>query len=109
MLIRILNVKPFFGGSVSHRFDIGVQLWGKDFEICGFALCTKGSQTFVMGPSRSYEKDGQTKYARAGGFSDPTHQTNFLGKVKDALDEHLKGSAEYSGPAPSIKDAEIPF
>jgi hypothetical protein len=112
--MKIVNVEPkkdSRNGCVA-EFDVETKRAGHDWTDPGFVFWEKNGGTWVTGPSRKYEKDGETRYQQLGKFKDETVHRRYLAQIRDMFKKYLVENPNLE-PVPVIgennADDEIPF
>lgn len=83
MDFECIKFTPYDKGSLKGFADIRVPKMGMTFY--GFTVHEKNDQKWVAFPSRSYEKDGETKWLPYFKFDNQTHQEEFKKKALEAI------------------------
>lgn len=105
---RWIPGKP--GSNLLAYFNLYIEKWG--LTICSCSLIrNENGGTFIAMPSRSYEKDGQTKWSPYVWW-DKEVSTRFMDAAKGAVDRYITENAqkrqEQEAPA-AEEDKPLPF
>lgn len=107
MSIEITNIQPVNKNSLLARCDVHIKPW--KMVLHGVAIFQKGMQRWVTMPSRTYESNGETKYAEQITFEDSSVSKRFREQVMAAIDAYLLANPSME-PKPVICDNEdLPF
>lgn len=102
-MIKCIKYRPINKGNCLGSVDIEVGKW--KLQMFNLTLHQKDGRRWINPPSRKYEdkETGETKYAWCWKFPDPNDYKVFCEKVKEAVDEHAKETAN-----PQAEE-EVPF
>ena len=94
-------------GSTLAWLNLKVIGWGVTFNDCRLMRARNGVE-FLAVQTRSYEKDGETKYIPAIWFNDKEVSERFQKAAKSAIDVYVKEHSEIAHDGNGSRD-EPPF
>ncbi len=83
-MLEVTNYKPINKGALVGTFAVRIPSW--NFFINDISLFQKEGRRWLSMPSRSYEKDGQTKYFSYCGLVNKESHERFQDAALKALD-----------------------
>lgn len=113
--MKIVNVQSKMDSRTGciAEFDVESVRAGHDWIDSGFVFWEKGGKgSWVSGPSRKYEKDGETRYIQLGHFKDEAVHRRFLAQVREEFKKYWDQNPTLA-PEPVLggsgQEDEIPF
>lgn len=105
-MIEITSVNPINKGDILATISVYIKPW--KLKIHEVMVVQKGANRWVNLPSRKYESNGETKYAKLLEFDDNATEKRFRDQVVLAVDEYINRHGDLV-PEDVIKDQEMPF
>jgi hypothetical protein len=104
--MKIIQYKPIDKGHTKGYITLFVPAWG--LNIYNITLYEKDGKKWISFPSKSYEKDGTTKWFSYLRFENQEHMAKFSNEVLKALDDYLaKQTPKPVNPVKSATQQEV--
>ena len=105
-MIEILSYRSSIKGARQGNLSLRIPAW--KLEIRDMTLFMKNGHRWLSMPSRSYEKDGETKYSPFLYFFDKDQNDKFQKVALDALDKWIKENPPKQ-EVPNLPEMELSF
>lgn len=106
-MIEVISVNPVNKGEMLASVSVYIRPW--KMKIHEITVMQKGMNRWVNLPSRKYESNGETKYAKQLEFDDSSVEKRFRDQIMAAVDEYIMRNGDLV-PEDVVKESEpFPF
>lgn len=106
-MLEIISVNPINKGDMLASVSVHIKPW--KMKIHEVMVMQKGLTKWVNLPSRKYEANGETKYAKLLEFDDAGVEKRFRDQILSAVDEYIMRNGDLV-PEDVVKpDEAFPF
>lgn len=106
-MIEIISVNPINKGDILATVSVAIKPW--KLKIHEVMVIQKGANRWVNLPSRKYESNGETKYAKQLEFDDAAVEKRFRDQIMAAVDEYIMRNGDLVPEDVVKEDEPFPF